>query len=234
MRTIAQLLLDQVEFADVILLNKCDLADEALIARVEHVVRSLNVGAVVLRTTRSVVDVSKVLNTGLFSMEKAAEHAGWLKELRGTHIPESAEYGITSFIYERDRPFHPLRLYALTGQETPLPNVVRSKGFVWLANHLEMRGVWASAGRMYSVEPEGEFEEDEKRAQVIVVIGVGLDVPRVTALLDGCLVTDAELEELDWQGHDDPYEEFSAQGDDEEHEEDGAACMEPASKQHKH
>ena len=227
------MLIDQVEFADVILLNKCDLADEALIARVEHVVRSLNVGAVVLRTTRSVVDVSRVLNTGLFSMEKAAEHAGWLKELRGTHIPESVEYGITSFIYERDRPFHPLRLYALTGQETPLPNVVRSKGFVWLANHLEMRGVWASAGRMYSVEPEGEFEEDEKRGQVIVVIGVGLDVARVTALLDSCLTTDEELASIDWQGHDDPYEEFSAQEEEEEEEQEGE-CMEPSAKQHKH
>ncbi len=235
LRTIAQLLVEQIEFADVILLNKCDLCDEALIARVEHAVKLLNGGAVVLRTTRSVVDVARVINTGLFSMERAAEHAGWLKELRGTHIPESEEYGISSFIYERDRPFHPVRLYALTGSETPLPNVVRSKGFVWIANHPQMRGVWASAGRMYSVEPEGEFEEEEQQGQTIVIIGVQLDVAQVTALLDACLATDEELAAQDWATEEDPYEEFSAMGDDEEHhEDDDGAEMEPVTKAHKH
>ncbi len=239
LRTLSQLLVEQIEFSDVILLNKCDLADDALIARVEHTVRTLNRSAELIRTTQSKVDLEKVVNTGKFSMERAAEHAGWLKEMRGTHVPETEEYGISSFIYSRDRPFHPLRLFELTGRDIPLPNVVRSKGFVWLANHLDMQGVWASAGRMYAVDPVGEWEEDDEPGQKIVVIGVKLDVAAVTALLDACLATDKEMEAQDWEEQEDPYEEFSAQEEDEEHAEEQGQDhhedeMEPEPKLHKH
>merc|ERR1711991_1234056 len=119
LRSMAQLLVEQVEFADVVLLNKCDLVTEEQLSKVEHALRSLNGGAELHRTTHSNVPVDKVLGTGRFSFERAAEHPGWLRELRGTHIPETDEYGISSFIYTSDRPFHPLRLYQLTGQDRP-------------------------------------------------------------------------------------------------------------------
>jgi G3E family GTPase len=236
LRTLSQLLIEQIEFSDVILLNKCDVADEGLIARVEHTVRSLNRQAELLRTIHSSVDLGKVINTGKFSMERAAEHAGWLKEIRGHHVPETLEYGISSFIYSRDRPFHPVRLYALTGRDVPLPDVVRSKGFVWIANHPNMQGVWASAGRMYCVDPVSEWEDDDEPSQTIVIIGVRLDVARVTELLDSCLATDAEIQEQDWQGDEDPYEEFSAQeeGEEEEDGEEQHQEMEAQTKHHKH
>lgn len=132
LRALSQLLVDQVEFADVILINKSDLATSAQLDRVEHAVRALNAHADIVRTTQSAVPLESVLATGKFNFERAARNPGWLKVLRGTHVPESEEYGISSFVYRADRPFHPERLYALTGQPVPLPNVIRSKGFVWL------------------------------------------------------------------------------------------------------
>ena len=221
MRTLSHLLIEQVEFADVVLLNKCDLASDELVARVEHAVRMLNHSAKVIRTTQSEVEMVQVLNTNRFSFERAAEHAGWLKELRGTHIPETEEYGISSFVYRSDRPFHPLRLYALTGQEHPLPGVIRSKGWVWMANHLEMQGQWASAGRMYGIEPQAFWDEQVERGQEIVIIGIKLEPLIVSALLDACLVTDAEMETPNWLEEEDPYEDFS-ESEEKEDAEDAA------------
>jgi G3E family GTPase len=208
-RVLSQLLIDQVEFADVILINKCDLATPAHLDRVEHVIRSLNSYAEIVRTTWSVVPLAQVLNTGKFDFERAALNPGWLKVMRGAEmVPETEEYGITSFLYEATRPFHPQRLYTLTGQATPLPNVIRSKGFVWLANH-QRQGIWASAGRMYSVEPDPSSEDaDGDCHQQIVLIGLNLDRQLITTLLNICLATEEEMAAEDW-GEDDPYEDFS-------------------------
>lgn len=213
LRALSQLLVEQVEFADVILLNKCDLVDAAQLDRVEHVLRSLNAEAEIIRTTQSNVGLDKVLSTGKFNFERAAQNPGWLRVMRGAHVPETLEYGISSFVYNADRPFHPQRLYALTGQPRPLPNVIRSKGFVWLANHPQMRGVWSSAGRMYLVEPDATWEDDDEPQQEIVVIGMNLDIPSIRALLDACLCTEQELVDQQWE--DDPYEEFSLDEEDE-------------------
>jgi G3E family GTPase len=220
-RVLSQLLIDQVEFADVILLNKCDLVTDAHLDRVEHALRSLNAAAKIIRTTNSAVPLSEVLNTGLFDFARASANPGWLRVLRGTAVPESEEYGITSFVYRASRPFHPHRLYALTGAPIPLPNVIRSKGFVWLANHPDMRGVWSSAGRMYSVEPDESWDTGNEPRQELVIIGIQLDRSSISTMLDICLATDEELEANQWhvEGQEDPYDDFSAESIDE----DGAA-----------
>lgn len=137
-RTIVSLLLDQVEFANVILLNKVDLVAEEEALRIESTLRMLNPQAKILRTLRSNVPLKEVLHTNLFDMATAEASPGWLQELRGSHVPETVEYGITSFVFRSRRPFHPDRFYALLNpEERGLPNllkaVVRAKGFVWLA-----------------------------------------------------------------------------------------------------
>ncbi|MEM7310513.1 MAG: zinc metallochaperone GTPase ZigA [Planctomycetota bacterium] len=211
-RTVTNLLIDQVEFADVILLNKLDLLDESQAREVEAVLAALNPGARVVPTTRSQVPLDCVLNTGLFDYEKAENSAGWIRELQGEHTPETEEYGISSFTYRTPLPFDAERLWELVNDGELWKGVLRSKGFFWVAaddrcayelaqaggiNSVTPAGTWwASIPREDWAHPDGERPDDMPnwhptygdRAQSLVFIGQGLDEAMMRARLDACLL----------------------------------------------
>ncbi|HTT96373.1 MAG TPA: GTP-binding protein [Solirubrobacterales bacterium] len=189
-RTVADLLVDQIEFADVIVINKADLASSAELARIEALISTLNPRARTVRATRGEVSLGTVLDTGLFDLEAAAEAPGWLATMRGEEVPETEEYGIGSFVYERDRPFHPERLWACL--ERPRPGVVRSKGFFWVASRADLAALWSQAGGMLTIQPLGAWRDQP--IQQLAFIGAGMDRERIVAELDACLLDDEELE----------------------------------------
>ncbi|MGN7778338.1 GTP-binding protein [Mycolicibacterium sp. 22603] len=203
-RSIADLLTDQVEFADVILLNKTDLVTAATLDTVETLLRRLNPSAKLIRTDHGVVDVSEVLGTGLFDPEAAAATPGWDEEIADGHTPETEEYGISSMTFRSDRPFHPQRLGDALSQVT---RVLRSKGFCWIASRPTIAAIWSQAGPNLVIEPAQYWSGTEIAAgQEIVFIGIKLDRDKVTELLDGALLTDAELAAGPeaWRGYPDP------------------------------
>lgn len=217
-RTLVDLLVDQVEFANVILLNKTDLVTPAQMQLVEGIIRKLNPEARLLHTCFSNIQAKEILNTKLFDFEKASQSAGWIKELSGQHTPETEEYGISSFAYRRDRPFHPERFSQCI--QGDWPGVVRSKGFFWLASRPRIAGSWSQAGGSCRTEPAGFWAAaaDDGRLissqvapisgkQEIVLIGIGMDQHALTAMLDSCLLTDAELAsgEENWKLYRDPF-----------------------------
>ncbi len=154
-RSIADLLTDQVEFADVILLNKCDLAPEARIGKTEATIRALNPKARIVRTTNANLPLAEVMSTRRFDVEAAASSPAWLAELGNVHTPETEEYGIGSFVYRARRPFHPQRLYDMISGG--FLRTVRSKGFCWLASKHEFAGLWQQAGGSFRLEPMGRW-----------------------------------------------------------------------------
>ncbi|MEU2255681.1 GTP-binding protein [Nocardia xishanensis] len=204
-RSIADLLVDQVEFADVLLINKTDLVSANAAGTVEATVRRLNPRARVLRTERGVVELGEVLGTGRYNPVVAAEAAGWAEELAGGHVPETEEYGIRSITYTAERPFHPARLASALDQ---MRGMLRSKGFCWIASRANLAAVWSQAGPNLTFEPAAWWSSLEVPAgQEIVFIGVKLDGDRVRALLDDALLTDAEFTagpEV-WAEFDDPF-----------------------------
>ncbi|MEU2040160.1 GTP-binding protein [Nocardia niwae] len=213
-RTIADLLVDQVEFADVLLVNKTDLVGAAAAGAVEATVRRLNPRAHVLRTSNGVVDLAEVLDTGRYNPMVAAEAEGWAEELAGGHTPETEEYGIRSLTYTAERPFHPLRL---SGALEQLRGLLRSKGFCWIASRSTLAAVWSQAGPNLVFEPAAWWSSLEvPPGQEIVFIGIKLDGDKVRALLDDALLTDAEFAEGPgaWAEYPDP---FPAWGDLHEH-----------------
>ena len=203
-RSISDLLVDQVEFADVILLNKTDLVTPATLATVETLVRRLNPTAKLIHTDHGVVDLSEVLDTGLFDPILAAEAPGWDEEIADGHTPETEEYGISSMTFRADRPFHPNRLARALGQMT---RILRSKGFCWIASRPGIAAIWSQAGPNLVIEPAQYWSTtDIAPGQEIVLIGVKLDRERVQELLTGALLTDMELSagEEAWVRFDDP------------------------------
>ena len=212
-RTVVDLLIDQVEFADLVVLSKCDLVDEATLRRTEHTVRQLNAGARILRAAHGDVPLDELLETGRFDFDAAAEHPGWLQVLRGEEQPETEEYGIGSFVYRQRRPFHPERLW--TAVHEAWPGVVRSKGFFWLASRPAIVGEWSTAGPIlnlraigtwWATQPEAAWPEEARagiaegwdpafgdRRQELVFIGQRLDREALVARLDAALLTDDEL-----------------------------------------
>ncbi|WP_369056754.1 GTP-binding protein, partial [Burkholderia gladioli] len=143
-RTVVDLLIEQIEFCDVIVLNKIDLISDAERERLMAILRGLNPRARIELAEFGKVPLERVLGTGLFDFDEASKAPGWLQEMRGTHTPETDEYGIRSFVYRARRPFHPQRFHELIGSEWP--GVVRSKGFFWLASHPTLAGSWSQAG----------------------------------------------------------------------------------------
>ncbi|WP_079670674.1 GTP-binding protein, partial [Mycobacteroides abscessus] len=190
-RSIADLLTDQVEFADVLILNKVDLVNERTLGMVETLLRRLNPTATIVRSTGGVVDLDLVLQTGLFDPDLAAQTPGWDEEIADGHTPETEEYGISSMTFRSDRPFHPQRL------NTALENMqglLRSKGFCWIASRDDIAAIWSQAGPNLTIEPAQFWRSTEiAPGQEIVFIGVRLDRPRVQHLLESAVLTDDEL-----------------------------------------
>lgn len=218
-RTIVDLLNDQIDFADVILLNKTDLVNDEQKKTVHGMIRALNPQAIIYETTESRVPLNAVMGTGLYDAAEAAEHEGWLDSLV-EHTPETEEYGISNFIYESRIPFHPQRFYDCLQQEWP--GVIRSKGVFWLATRLRQAGVWSQAGAVtrhecaglfWAAVPEKHWPEDRSAIervwkrnngdcrQELVLIGRLMDQEALIAMLDSCLLTDEELaiDEKQWQ-----------------------------------
>jgi G3E family GTPase len=153
-RTLVDLLTDQIEFANIIIINKADCVAAADLATVSGMVRSLNPKARVIETTEGEVPPAAILNTGLYSLAEAEKSPGWLDSLVH-HTPETEEYGISNFIYQRRRPFHPARFYDLLAQEWP--GVIRSKGLFWLASRPDHAGFWSQAGAVGRNRCAGHF-----------------------------------------------------------------------------
>lgn len=246
-RTIVDLLVDQVEFSDVIILNKTDLVSADELAELEGVIRHLNPVARIIRSEFGGVELQSILNTGLFSFEKAAASPGWLKEMRGEHVPETEEYGISGFVYRADRPFHPERLWEFVQSEI-WQKVLRSKGFMWLASRHDMGLMWSQAGTSCRIDPAGRWwaatdestwpvpaEDRAKirsnwktkygdRRQEFVVIGHHLDSELMRCSLDSCLLSDEEMELVDagrWESFSDPFPAFIVADASGESEEEG-------------
>lgn len=228
-RTVVDLLIEQIEFCDVIVLNKTDLIEDAGRERLKGILHSLNPRARIVESSFGKVALDTVLDTGLFDFAQAAQAPGWLKELRGEHVPESEEYGITSFVYRRRRPFHPQRFFDVVQREWP--GVIRSKGFFWLASRPTAAASWSQAGSVCrhgvaglwwaAVPPEKWPEDPEAVARIrmdwsdgtgdarqeLVLIGIGMDEATLRRMLDDCLLTDEEMEQgpQAWQEYHDPF-----------------------------
>ncbi|MCY4265666.1 MAG: zinc metallochaperone GTPase ZigA [Gammaproteobacteria bacterium] len=154
-RTVTDLLIDQIEFADVIVLNKLDIVSDSQVREVEAIIKALNPGAKIHLATRGQVPLDSVLDTGLFDYEKAASSAGWIRELQGEHTPETEEYGISSFIYKTEHPFDAEKLWHLLHEDEFWSCVLRSKGFFWVAADHRVAYEWAQAGGISNVDPAG-------------------------------------------------------------------------------
>lgn len=203
-RNIADLLVDQVEFADVLLLNKTDLVSAARLGAVETLLRRLNPSAKLIRADHGVVDLDEVLDTGRFDPIAAANAPGWDEEIADGHTPETEEYGIASMTFRADRPFHPQRLASALEQ---MRGLLRSKGFCWIASRPAIAAIWSQAGPNLVIEPAQYWSSTEiAPGQEIVFIGVRIDRDRIDALLREALLTDAELSvgEDHWTGFPDP------------------------------
>ena len=211
-RTVSDLLIEQIEFADVIVLNKLDLVSSDHAHAVEAVVRALNPGAKLLLTSRGQVPLDQVLDTGLFDYDRAASSAGWIRELQGDHTPETEAFGITSFVYRSPEPFDAQKLWDLFHDRALWRGVLRSKGFFWVAAAHQVAYEWGQAGGVTNVHamglwwaavpkehwthPEGHRPDEAPtwhprygdRAQQLVFIGQHMDVEGLRARLDACLL----------------------------------------------
>jgi len=211
-RTLVHLLTDQIEFADVVILNKVDDATAQQVDAARKIIRSLNADAEIVEANYSDVAPSKIFDTGLFDFEKAETHPMWAKELYGfaDHVPETEEYGVVSHVYRARRPFHPQAIHDLLNGE--LPGVIRAKGHFWMATRPEWLAEFSLAGALSSIAPMGTWwasvpperwpESDAlrdylkkvweepwgDRRQELVFIGADIDWPALTARLDAALL----------------------------------------------
>lgn len=229
-RSIADLLIDQVEFCDVLVLNKTDLVTNEALDKLEHILRTLQPDAKIIKTTQSQVDINDVLDTGRFDFEKASNSAGWIKELteggHETHTPETEEYGMSSFVYSRRLPFHAKRFNDWLEQMPQ--NIVRSKGIVWLAQYNEVACLLSQAGSSCNISPVTYWVASmpkEKREEILaqrrdvaeswdieygdrktqfVIIGTDLDQEKIEKELDECLLNSSEINS-DWHQLEDSY-----------------------------
>jgi G3E family GTPase len=194
-RTVSDLLIDQVEFADVLVLNKLDLVGEADAERVRGVLERLNPTARLIPVVHGRVGVRDVLETGRFDLERAQQAPGWVQELNGDHVPETEEYGISSLVFRSSALFHPGRLWEFVTEDLDggaHGQVLRSKGFFTLAGREGVTGLWSQAGAVARFEPSGVRDIDAPHAQELVFIGVGLREPSLRAALAACLMAEGE------------------------------------------
>jgi G3E family GTPase len=216
-RSVADLLVDQIEFADVILISKTDLVSSKEISKLEAIIKTLNTDAKVIPISNGEVDIDEVLNTGKFNFEKAQQSPGWLKEMRGEHIPETEEYGISSFSYEARRPFHPKKFHAFLHSTNQFGKLIRSKGYFWLASRPQYAGQWSQAGGIarhgfaglfWKAVPKKDWPTDEEyldsiekswvepfgdMRQELVFIGQNLDKDKIIDTLNDCLLKEEEV-----------------------------------------
>lgn len=219
-RTISDLLVDQVECADVIVLNKLDLVTKNDAGRLAQIIKHLNPSARIVRARFGVVSPEKILDTGLYQFDRMAEAPGWMKELRSgaglaDRKSEKDEYGIKSFVYRARMPFHPERLRQMLSEEWH--GVLRSKGFLWTASRMDYSIEWSQAGGSCRIEPGGMFwaampkelwpvdsllrrDIDENwvepfgdRRQEIVLIGIDMDEVDLRKRFDSCLLDENEM-----------------------------------------
>ena len=232
-RTVADLLTEQVEFANVIILNKTDLVDDETLATIEAFIEQLNPHALKLRSEFGKVAPNKIMGTGRFDFEVAKQSKGWQLTLRGDGASEVEEYGVNSFVYRSRRPFHPQRFYDRLSQDWN--GVLRSKGFFWLASRLDKIGIWSQAGRVArldfggfwwaaiprdhwpdvpSIRTEIESRWNEQVGdcrQEMVFIGIGMDEIDLYDSLQACLLSDEELAQGPqlWQEFADPFPKWN-------------------------
>lgn len=216
-RSIADLLVDQVEFADVILISKTDLANRVDIARLTAILKTLNTHAKIVPISQGQVNIDAILSTGLFNFEHAQQAPGWLKEMRGEHVPETEEYGIASFTYEARRPFHPEKFHDFLHSTDRYGKLIRSKGYFWLASRPEFAGQFSQAGGIahygfagmfWKAIPKENWPTDEEylanlerqwvepfgdMRQELVFIGQGVDQSSMTKALDECLLSEEDV-----------------------------------------
>ena len=239
-RSITDLLIEQVEFADVILISKIDLISSDERQELIAILQRLNAQAEIIPMVMGAVALNKILDTGRFDFERAAQAPGWLQELRGEHVPETEEYGIASSAYRARRPFHPQRFFDFIERPWTNGKLLRSKGFFWLASKFQEAGSWSQAGglmrygfagRWWRFVPRDQWpQEPQAKAEILqkwlpdtadcrqelVFIGQHIDFSLLTDELDACLLTDAEMAqgEASWKLLNDPfgdwYEEVAA------------------------
>ncbi|MER6029487.1 GTP-binding protein [Streptomyces sp. NPDC001851] len=194
-RTVSDLLIDQIEFADVIVLNKLDLVDEESADRLRATLTRLNPAARLIPAVHGRVQVGDVLGTGLFDLERAQQAPGWVRELNGDHIPETEEYGISSTVFRAELLFHPGRLWTFVTEELDsgaYGQILRSKGFFTLASRPHVTGLWSQAGSVARFEPSAARDPDSPQCQELVFIGTHLHADVLHAALTDCLMADGE------------------------------------------
>ena len=236
-RSVADLLVDQVEFADVILVSKTDLVESEAIERLMAILKTLNTKANIIPIIHGQVNTDDVLNTGLFDFQQAEQAPGWLKEMRGEHVPETEEYGIASFTYTARRPFHPNKFYQFLHNTEAYGKLLRSKGYFWLASRPHFAGQWSQAGGVahygfagmfWKAIPKEDWPTDEDylesieekwvepfgdMRQELVFIGQNLKQDAVITALDECLLSEEEVlrgKEY-WTTLSDPFPEWDNQ-----------------------
>lgn len=231
-RNVVDLLIEQIEFSNVLVINKSDLISSEDLDKLKSILKTLNPSAKIIIAEFGKVNLQEVLNTNLFDFEKAALAPGWLKELRGEHIPETEEYGISSFVYRAKKPFHPKRFWDLI--HTEWEGVIRSKGFFWLANEMDITGGWSQAGGSCRYEPAGmwwgaakgiDWPDDEElvkeivktfdgefqdRRQELVIIGINMNKEEIIKNFDHCLLKDEEMSlgVENWKKLENPFPEW--------------------------
>mgnify|MGYP000701731375 CR=1 FL=1 len=225
-RTIVNLLTDQIEFANVIVLNKTDLVSKEQLGILKAAINKLNPSARILETSYSKVEPKEILNTRLFDFAEAEQSAGWMEELnKEDHTPETEEYGISSFVYRSKKPFEADRFWDYVQHKFPV-NIIRSKGLFWIASRPEQALIWSQAGGSLKADSAGvwwssmpfesrtqqlAFIENQKtiesdwntefgdRKNEIVFIGQDMDEKLMRSLLDNCLSTDKEINTGKWK-----------------------------------
>jgi len=230
-RSVADLLVDQVEFADILLISKTDLVEASEVSRLKATLKTLNTHAQIIPISLGKIDIDKVINTNLFDFERAEKAPGWLKEMQGEHVPETEEYGISSFSYVARRPFYPEKIHNLLHDTKRFGKLIRSKGYFWLGTRPEFVGQWNQAGgiarygfagRFWKSVPKQDWPEDQESLDIInkqwvepfgdmrqelVFIGQNLDKEGMTEALDDCLLTDEDIlkGKAHWATFNDPF-----------------------------
>lgn len=222
-RSIVNLLTDQVEFADVIVLNKTDLVSHEQAGTIAAMIRKLNSGARIVTSTMGRVPLDEILNTGLFDFDKTSNRAGWIEELGREHVPETQEYGISSFVFREKRPFHPQRFWQYINKNWH-SNIIRSKGIFWIASRKNDAMNWSQAGGSLKADKAGiwwatmtfgeriqyaAFVENQQRIEQhwdkrfgdrhneLVIIGQEMDQPGIIKELQDCICTESEIRDME-------------------------------------